>query len=202
MRPSNTKGWASSLFVLAGVLVLTTCSDNSITGPPQFPLMTQGPSTPLKQGIPADQMQWVSWKPEIVKKIKGTLAKAVVEGEMIEADEGGSVENGDNVFNIFPGCLARDTQILLKVQCEGDEEECGAGVEGLPNRFRFQKPIEVIMSWAGADVDYQGGELNFKVYYSEDGGRTWHEVEDVAVDYDEETITFLIDHFTRFAWSL
>ena len=203
-----------SLLTAAGLWILTSCSDNSITGPPGFPLMTQAPGTPLKQGIPADQMKWVSWKPEIIKKLQ-MVAKTGIQSKTIDED-GGKVGGKKTLGNkvIIPEDALdenyleytfgdEEVRISVVVDCADKKKikECeGAAVDFLPSGIVFDKPVKLILSWES--LDYQGGDLNFSAYYSQDSGATWFEVEVAEVNYKKKTLTLYVDHFTRFAWAL
>ena len=199
-----------SLLTAAGLWILTSCSDNSITGPPGFPLLTQAPGTPLKQGIPADQMKWVSWKPEIVEKLR-MAAKSGTQSKSIDEDGGkiGGKKSLGNKVIIPEDALNEDyleytfgdeeVRISVVVNCVDKRTQCGAGVDFLPS-MQFDKPVKVVLSWEF--VDYQGGDLNFSAYYSQDSGANWFEVEVAEINYEKKTLTLYVDHFTRFAWSL
>ena len=210
MELQSIKRIALSPIILAGVFLVTTCSDNSITGPPGFPLMTQAPSTSLKQGIPADQMQWVSWKPEVVKKLQ-RVAKSGTQSKTIDEDGGkvGGKKTLGNKVIIPEDALNEDyleytfgdeeVRISVVVHCVDKRKQCGAGVDFLPS-MQFDKKVKVVLSWEF--LDYQGGDLNFSAYYSQDSGDTWFEVEVAEVNYKKKTLTLYVDHFTRFAWAL
>ncbi|MFQ6674932.1 MAG: hypothetical protein ACE5LH_01160 [Fidelibacterota bacterium] len=158
-------------------------------------------------------MKWVSWKPEVVQTLKGrdVLTRGSQDGgepgtdmELVTPGRGGTV-GGDGTFGntvtIPRHALKNAEEITVKVACVNGDDQCAAGVDFLPT-MEFQSDVTITLSWSF--VNTGGGELglDFKVYYSEDGGETWYEVSDVVVDHDEQTISVEVDHFTRFAWAL
>ena len=79
-----------------------------------------------------------------------------------------------------------------------------AAVDFLPN-MQFEDNVEITLSWDNVELPEEGGNLeygDFEVFYSEDGGEFWFPIEELTIDENDETITFEIDHFTRYAWGL
>ena len=72
-------------FALLLGLGLLSCDFTPITAPQQENAITAN----VTEGIPADQINWVSWKPEVIKRIN-VLAKGSA-SKLITASEGGTV---------------------------------------------------------------------------------------------------------------
>ena len=178
------------VFLAIGFL---SCDRTPITASPQE-------NSTVSQGIPTDQIQWVSWKQEVVVQIKSRKLLRGTANQMIVANNGGTVGGAntyDNMVEFPAGALAEDTYITVDVICVDGHEQCGAGIDFLPS-MEFLKDVKVTLSWEF--INYDGGDLTFYVYFSENDGGTWSEVVDVEIDYDNETVSIYVDHFTRFAW--
>ncbi|MCK4689894.1 MAG: hypothetical protein KAT41_06335 [Candidatus Marinimicrobia bacterium] len=184
------------LFVLTIVIVvLTSCSTDPLTAPKD-----QSAGLSINQGIPADQINWISWKPEVKEQIDA-LAKSGLAGKMIThsgGTVGGNITFG-NTVEIPAGAVQSNTYITVEV-LHVDGNEYGAEVEFLPSMV-FSSDVLVTLSWAYLDVE-NISDLN--VYYSEDGGETWFLVEDadIDIDYENKTLSVWVNHFTRYGWGL
>ncbi len=155
-------------------------------------------------GIPADQITWVSWKPEVKTAMEANaLAKKGRTGKNIKPRRGGTV-GGKNTFGntvkIFPGGVDSKTYIEVAVVCIEGNDQCASGVDFLPS-MTFLNDVKITLSWEFIDVDDLTVD-DFEVYYSEDKGKTWIGVPNPEIDYLKKTISFWIDHFTRYAWGL
>ncbi len=198
------------LFLAIGLL---SCDRTPITGSPEENIT-------YKQGTPSDQITWVSWKQDVVDQIKDRrLLKKGTKSKRIKAHKGGKVGGGDtfdNKVEIPAGALAEDTYITVDVIFVDGKKQTGAGVDFLPS-MQFLKDVKVTLSWKFLDYDGDDDEdddkdddkdddsnddLDFIVYFSQDSGSTWFEVENPDIDYDKRTVSIYVDHFTRFAWGL
>ena len=190
------------LILTLGIIAFIGCSKDSLTSP-----VNQS----INKGIPAEEINWVSWKPIVKEQING-LAKKGRAGKRIKKRKGGTVggdKTFDNTVKIPAGALPYNTFIEVKVLDVGKKEDglgkvstsdtqCGAEVEFKPS-MQFSSDVLVTLSWAYLDVE---DIPDFYVYYSEDGGETWFVVEDPDIDYENKTVSVWVDHFTRYAWGL
>lgn len=179
--------------MILGLIALPSCDRTPITAP-------QEENISVSQGIPADQINWVSWKPEVSKRMNA-LAKSSA-GKLITVNEGGTVggaETFGNMAEFLAGAVAEDTYITLDVLCVDADEQCAAGVEFLPS-MEFLMDITVTLSYEY--LDYQGDPDDLKIYWSVDGGATWELVDNSTVDSEAKTVDFGINHFTVFGWGL
>jgi hypothetical protein len=185
------------VFLAIGFL---SCDRTPITAPPEENIT-------VSQGIPADEITWVSWKQGVVDQIKDRKLLKGSQGKLIKANKGGKVGGGSTFHNkvkIPKNALADDTYISVEVLCVDDnDEQCGAGVDFLPS-MQFLTDVEVTLSWEFLDLDDdEEADLDFLLYYSEDNGATWFPVgSNVEIDYKKKRLKFDVDHFTRFAWGL
>ncbi|MCG2715059.1 MAG: hypothetical protein L6422_02020, partial [Candidatus Marinimicrobia bacterium] len=108
----------------------------------------------------------------------------------------------DNLVHIPPYAIDEKEYVTVEVLCIEDKLQTGAGVEFLPG-ITFNKYVDLTLSWAFLDLE-DGEEVEFKIYFSEDGGSVWFLLAeaDMVIDYDEKTVSFQTDHFTRYAWGI
>ena len=179
------------LILTLGIIAFIGCSKDSLTSP-----VNQS----INKGIPAEEINWVSWKP-IVKEQINTLAKKGRHGRMINERKGGTVGGNmafGNKVECPKGAVHRKTFIKVEVLHLDGNEQCSAGVEFLPI-MQFRSNVRVTLSWAYLDVK---DITDFYVYYSEDGGEKWFLLKDYDIDYKNKTVSVWVDHFTRYAWGL
>ena len=123
---------------------------------------------------------------------------------MITPESGGIVGGNmtlNNTVEIPPYAIEEKTYVSVEVLCIDDKLQTGAGVEFLPG-MEFEKVVSITLSWAFLDLE-DGEEFEFNIYFSDDGGTFWHSVDSgLMIDYDAKTVTFNIDHFTRFGWGI
>ena len=119
------------------------------------------------------------------------------------AAEGGTVgglETYGHKVDIPAGALSVDTEITLSVHCLTDAEPRVGRVEFLPDT-QFNSNVTITLS--SVYLDYNGSPYDIKVVWTKsDGTIGWKYADNLQVDSDAETITFEIDHFTQYAWSL
>jgi len=167
----------------------------------------------MEKGIPTDQINWVSWNPEVQAEIEtanaGNLAKRKTRGfasKRLLKHVGGTV-GGARTFNNsvdVPEFAFEENGLTVSVNVLNVDYsgQTAAGVEFLPSR-EYDADVFITLSWSFLDVDETELEnLDLSPYFSEDGGSTWFAVDEYDVDQDERTITFEIDHFTQYGWGL
>ena len=186
---------ATLTMTVALIVGLAGCENSTVTG-----RVAEDPAI----GISADQISWVSWKPEVMEAMNAnSLAKTGIAGKTIKPNKGGTVggkKTFDNKVKVFPGGVDSNTYIEVTVVCIDGKDQCGSGVDFLPS-MQFLNDIKVTLSWEFIDVDSLTVD-DFEVYYSEDGGITWFGVPNPEIDYHKQTISVWTDHFTRYAWGL
>ena len=187
------------LILTLGIIAFIGCSKDSLTSP-----VNQS----INKGIPAEEINWVSWKPEVSDNISAklggpqALAKKGLgwEEKIIKREKGGKVGGRSTFGNkvripkkAFP---ERKRLIRVEIACmDEDGVPCGAEVDFLPNQT-FDKDVKITLSWKYLDFDGDPEDLN--VYWYKDG--TWVLVPDPEIDFRKKTVSVWVDHFTRFGW--
>jgi len=203
----KTSKWVRISVLMVSVSVLYFCSAN-----PLEPDM-EGTGS-LQKGIPADQINWVEWNPEVTAALAeaedGALGKRHrrkgFAAKNVHDHDGGTVGGRKTFGNLvdipvdaFEEHILRISVRVLQFDRSG---QTAAGVEFLPSR-NYDADLSITLSWAFLDVEEDAWEdLNLQPYFSEDGGDTWFPVDNYDVDPDERTIIFAIDHFTQYGWGL
>ncbi len=188
-------GLLFSLFLIFAVAIfINGCSENSVSSP----------NDPVKSiGIHVDDIQWIPVKAEVMEKLKA-LAKTGKTGKMITPDVGGIVGGNmtfENKVELPPYAVDENTFVTVEVLCIEDKKQTSAGVEFLPS-MTFEKDVTITLSWTFLDLE-NDVVPDFNIYFSEDGGYVWFPLEedtDMVIDYDEKTVTFITDHFSRYGW--
>ncbi len=186
---------ATLAMAVALLIGLAGCENSTVTG---------SVAEDQAIGISADQINWVSWKPEVSELLRtNSLNKIGETGQMITVAAGGTV-GGNITFNntvyIPADAVPTNTYIEVEVVCVDGREQCGSGIDFLPN-IQFLADVKITLSWAALDVDSLNVD-DFEAFYSEDGGNTWFQIYDLEIDYGAMTIAIWEDHFTRYAWGL
>ncbi len=190
-----------SLLVI-GALFLLGCSGEMLTAPGEE--YSSQIAVAEQQGVPFDQLNLVSWKPEIVSQLR-VLNKKPQDAyaiKRIKARHGGTV-GGDETFgnkvDIPPDALSEDTWISVEVLCVDSNEQCSPVVEFLPS-INFLLNVTLTLSY---DVlEFSGDPNLLKVYWYDSSTGLWVEVEDPVINEDDKTVSVQVDHFTRYGWSL
>ncbi|NOZ08789.1 MAG: hypothetical protein GXO91_07950 [FCB group bacterium] len=209
---------------LTGAFLIVSCGTDTITGGDTVDTIAL---TGSGQGIPTDQINWIGWNAEAMEQFN-TLARKGHQTKHIRAERGGHVgghKTFDNKVDIPANALLEDTDITVDVVCVEDNQQCGAGVDFLPS-MNFESDVQITLSYKylnqNHDEDHHdddedgdedddnddeddgdGSNFNFSLFFSQDGGNLWYPLEgNYEIDYDKQTISFWVDHFTRFAWGL
>lgn len=185
----------SLVLVFSVAIFINGCSENSVSNP----------NEPVESiGIHVDDIQWIPVKSEVMEKLKA-LAKTGMTGKMITPESGGIVGGNmtlDNKVEIPPYAIDEKTYFTVEVLCFEGKEQTATGVEFLPS-MTFEKDVTVTLSWAFLDLDEDDEDLEFNIYYSLDGGELWFPLDsETVINYEDETVTFQTDHFTRYGWGI
>lgn len=201
------RNWLRNTVLILSVSVLYFCSAN--------PLEPNSESdVTLTKGIPADELTWVSWNPQVTAELaqaeSGALGKKHnqkgFQAKNIHNHDGGTVggtKTYGNTVDIpeyaFDEHILRISVRVLSFDTSG---QTAAGVEFLPSR-NYDADLFITLNWDFLEVQNdEWDNLNLQPMYSEDGGDTWSPVESYTVDTEARTITFEIDHFTQYGWAL
>jgi len=129
------------------------------------------------------------------------LKKFVSDGKLITAADGGVVGGANTLNNKveFPAnAVEEDTYVTVKVKYN---KHGIFYVEFLPTGS-FNEFVDVTLSWDYLDIDASSVE-NLTIYFSQDGGKYWFPIgTEPMVNYETKTVTFKINHFTRYSWGI
>ena len=190
-----------SLMVI-GALFLLGCSGEMLTAPGEE--NSNQIAVAEQQGVPFDQLNLVSWKPELVSQLQVLNKKAQrpYERKKIRANRGGTVGGGKtygNKVDIPRRALSEDTWISVEVLCVDSKGECIPVVEFLPN-MNFLLNVTLTLSY---DVlEFSGDPNLLKVYWYDESTGLWVEVQDPVLNEKDMTVSVQVDHFTRYGWGL
>ena len=188
--------------LVIGAMFLLGCSGDMLTAPGEE---YENQLTNAEQkGVPFDQLNLVSWKPEIVSQFRvlSKRAKRPYEQKNIQAHRGGTV-GGDRTYgnkvDIPPDALSESTWISVEVLCVDKDGQCSPIVEFLPS-MDFLLDVTLTLSY---DVlEFSGDPDNLKVFWYDTSTGLWVEVEDPVLNEADKTVSVLVDHFTQYGWSL
>ena len=165
-----------------------------------------GPDPAQSKAVPTEEIQWIGWSPEVQPEMEG-IGKIGFACKMITPQAGGVVGGTKTLENKveFPkGAVDDNTFVTVEVLCLDGREQCGAGVEFLPNGH-FKKPVTITLSWEYLEILTDADADQFKIYYSEDADdAVWYQLDAayIEVDYENKLVIFQADHFTRYQWGL
>ena len=154
-----------------------------------------------QRGTAIDDLQLVPVKPEIASRLRA-LNKSGYSEKQIQSHNGGTVggeKTYGNKVNFPPDALPSDTWVSVEVECIESNNQCGTVIEFLPS-MKFNSDVTVTLSF---DVlDFNGDPDLLKVVWYDEASGLWVEVDNPIIDYDDKTVSVLVDHFTRYSWSL
>ena len=190
-----------SLLVI-GAMFLPGCSGDMLTAPGEE---YENQLTNAEQkGVPFDQLNLVSWKPELVSQFRVLNKKAQrpYERKKIRANRGGTVGGGKtygNKVDIPRRALSEDTWISVEVLCVDKDGQCSPIVEFLPS-INFLLDVTLTLSY---DVlEFSGDPNLLKVFWYDTSTGLWVEVEDPVLNEKNKTVSVQVDHFTQYSWAL
>ncbi len=203
------------LVLVVSMVSFWNCDNNAITSPEDNPAMST-----LKQAVPAEEITWANWSPDVLASLKDadqtTLEKKNknawgklknTESKLISREKGGKVgSNGQTCNNYveipqYALIPAEETITVTVLEMADEKTQAAPGVDFLPN-MEFDKNVIITLSWEFLDVDQNKpwNKLDLVIYFSEDGGTSWFPVDKYSVNNGQKTLSFEIDHFTRYAW--
>ena len=206
-----------TLLILSTTLLLFTMAcDYAASTAPEAPIATNV--------VAAEEINWVSWKPEILENInsrdrvlfkKGKKndvdAESLgFESKWIKADKGGNVGSKnltlDNKVKITPDALREDAEVSVELVNDADNPNNGFGeVEFRVNEehYQFEKDVTITLSYKYLDLPDDFDPTNLTIWWYEDNSENtgWVELEDLEFNTNKKIVKFKIDHFTRYGWA-
>ena len=172
--------------------------------------------------VSADEINWVSWKPEVVEQVNSqrlSLFKGGKKGKnnddgtfgsdskWIEASKGGTVGSEKltlgNKVRIVKDALREDEEVSVRLIFDDDELINGFGefdFEVDNGHYSFEKDVKITLSYKYLDLDGID-PADLSVWWVDDEGTGWVEIEDLELNEKRKTVSFWIDHFTRYGWA-
>lgn len=209
--------------LLAAALLFSVACDYAGTTAPEA--MDE---TVTSNAVPADEINWVSWNSDVLdrvtasndalfkkhkkKKKKDDDEKDETVGfdeKWIEADEGGKVGNNDltlgNKVNIPEDALRDDALVRVDLNTSADNPnhngfgEVEFTVDG--GHYQFNRNVKITLTYKYLDLPEDFDPTTLKIWWYDDSGLGWVELEDLDFNTDKEFVKFRIDHFTRYGWA-
>ncbi|TFB12794.1 hypothetical protein E3V33_04245 [Candidatus Marinimicrobia bacterium MT.SAG.4] len=185
----------------------------------------------------ASEINWVSWKPEIVERVRAQQLSSLLKlGERCDEDqssddydcrviirkEGGKVGNrrltSFNKVKIPANALhkkgkfgvGKEANVSVELISPEDEDlSFFLGVEFTVYRnplvafahYEFRKDVRITLSYAQLDLDGVEDPTTLSIYWQDSVGDGWVLLEDLSFNPKRKTVSFWVDHFTRYGWA-
>lgn len=173
-----------ALFIVS--LILSCQSDQTLKSPEPEQLSVMD--------TPPPGVKFLGWKKGTIKLLAKLKDQALI------TVENGGVIGGEVTLNnsaAFPqGAVKKDK--VFKIEVKDDLNF--AAVDFKPS-YEFKKPVTVTLSYANLDLEDNDPE-DLVIYWISEKDSDWQILdEDLQWNSEEETVTFKIKHFSRYAWS-
>ena len=175
----------------------------------------------------ASEINWVSWKPEIVERIRAAKHSSLLKGErcvedqdtdgydcrVIKRKEGGTVGNnkltlGNKVKIPRKALQKKDKKAEISVELifdDDDDDNYNGEVEFRVNddHYTFDKDVKITLSYKYLDLDDDFDPTGLKIWWYEDNEEEgeWISLENLEFNTNRKTVSFWVDHFTRYGWA-
>ncbi|MCH7819372.1 MAG: hypothetical protein IIB40_07405 [Candidatus Marinimicrobia bacterium] len=200
------------------------------------------PEAPIAANVvSADEISWVSWKPEVVERVRAQQFSSLFKlGErcdenqssddydcrVIDRKKGGTVGNGRltslNKVKIPANALhnkgkfgvGKEANVSVELISPKDEDlSFFLGVEFTVYRslgkksgtafdhYVFRKDVRITLSYAQLDLDGVEDPTTLSIYWQDSVGEGWVLLEDLDFNPRRKTVSFWVDHFTRYGWA-
>lgn len=157
-------------------------------------------------------VKFAKWSPEVMDKLRVSAlnkdgddnsdnSDAGTQTKKIKAKKGGKV-GGKKTFGNkvkFPPYAFEDKKqkITVRATCMDNDNPCSAEIEFLPSQ-KFLKDVEITLSFEA--LGYQGDPYALEIYWLQEDG-SGGIITDFTVNEKKGTVSFFIDHFTRYGWA-
>ena len=146
-----------------------------------------------------------TWSPAVMEKLR---APALLKGdepgsetEKISSKKGGEVggeETFDNTVYFEPYSFDDKKQkITVRATCMDNDNPCAAEIEFLPSQ-KFKKDVLITLSYEA--LGYTGDPYELEIYWLQEDG-SGGVIAEYTVDEEAGTVSFYINHFTRYGWA-
>jgi len=150
-------------------------------------------------------VKFAKWSTETMAKLR---APALFKGDepgsdtdKISSKKGGEVggeETFDNTVYFEPYSFDDKKQkITVRATCMDNDNPCAAEIEFLPSQ-EFNKDVLITLSYEA--LGYTGDPYELEIYWLQEDG-SGGVIEEFTINEEDGTVSFWIDHFTRYGWA-
>ena len=192
------------LLIITSLLLFSIACDYAATTAPE--------SAKASASITADKsiadIKFRTWSPATMEKLRAPALykdddddENGSETKKIKAKKGGTVggdDTFDNTVEFPPYAFEKKKQrITVRATCMDNDNPCAAEIEFLPSQ-KFLKDVLITLSFEA--LGYEGDPYALEIYWLQEDG-SGGLITEFTVDEDEGTVSFYIDHFTRYGWA-
>ena len=150
-------------------------------------------------------VKFARWSTETMEKLNAQLFKGDDPGsdtDKIKSKKGGTVGSEDETFGntvyFEPYSFDEKKQkITVRATCMDNDNPCAAEIEFLPSQ-QFNKDVYITLSYEA--LGYTGDPYELEIYWLQEDG-SGGVIEEFTVNEEDGTVSFWIDHFTRYGWA-
>ena len=149
-------------------------------------------------------VNFAKWSPATMDKMIAQLNKGQDPGtktKKIKAKKGGKVGGkrtfGNYVYFEPYSFDDKKQKITVRATCMDNDNPCAAEIEFLPSQ-KFNKDVHITLSYEA--LGYTGDPYELVIYWLQEDG-SGGIVTEFEVDEEAGTVSFWIDHFTRYGWA-
>ena len=193
-------------------LLFSVACDNAATTAPESP---KASASIAGKAMSLADVRFRTWRPSVMEKLRPSSSikddgdprlptkggRKATDTKNVTARKGGKVggvKTFGNMVKFPPGAIDEKKQkITVKATCMGKKNPCSAEIEFLPSQT-FLKDVEITLSYRA--LGYEGDPYELEISWLQEDG-TGGIVTEFTVDEKEGTVSFYVDHFTRYGWS-
>jgi len=203
LKPSrlNLRNLLLPLTVVA-MLLFVSC-DYAATTAPDSAKTSASVSAETKS---LSNVKFAKWSTKTMAKLR---APALFKGDepgsdtdKVSSKKGGTVGSEDETFGntvyFEPYSFDEKKQkITVRATCMDNDNPCAAEIEFLPSQ-EFNKDVYITLSYEA--LGYTGDPYELEIYWLQEDG-SGGLITEFTIDEEEGTVSFWIDHFTRYGWA-
>ena len=197
----NTKTSRLLLPLMAVALLFSVACDYAGTTAPD----AAKASAPTGEVKSLSDVNFAKWSPATMDKMIAQLNKGEEPGsdtDKIKSKKGGTVGSEDETFGntvyFEPYSFDEKKQkITVAATCMDNDNPCAAEIEFLPSQT-FNKDVYITLSYEA--LGYTGDPYELVIYWLQEDG-SGGIITEFEIDEEEGTVSFWIDHFTRYGWA-
>ena len=151
-------------------------------------------------------VKFARWSTKTMEKLR---APALFKGDepgsdtdKVSSKKGGTVGSDDETFGntvyFEPYSFDEKKQkITVRATCMDNDNPCAAEIEFLPSQT-FNKAVLITLSYEA--LGYTGDPYELEIYWLQEDG-SGGVITEFTIDEEAGTVSFWIDHFTRYGWA-